>query len=94
MDVTLDSHGACEKDFSLYKSRRDYPVLEGIKVVPLFQFETKQVTVHMNNSFIPQLEVENFLYRYCEKVSFKGNGVTTFGVWNGKRSFLVMFKKA
>lgn len=92
-DVTLDGHTACEKAYSLYRSKRDDPILEGIKVIPLFQFETKLVTVHMYNPFISQLDVENFLYKYCEKVTFKGNGQTSFGVWNGKRRFLVSFKK-
>ncbi|KAK3566555.1 hypothetical protein QTP86_000618 [Hemibagrus guttatus] len=50
------------------------------------------VTVHVYNPYVTDKDIRAFLGRYCASVSagekFKG----CFGIWNGKRRFLIKLK--
>lgn len=52
------------------------------------------VTVHMYNPFVDEMDIRLFLQRYCSVVG-KGEKVcNTFGIWTGRRKYMVRLQAA
>ncbi|KAJ8352436.1 hypothetical protein SKAU_G00239120 [Synaphobranchus kaupii] len=92
-DVTLDSESLCLEVFEMYKALGPHKVLSGISFEPLFSFDVKLVTDMVYNPFVSGLDVELFLKQYCTILRAGVRLKNSFGVWNGKRLFLVRLRR-
>lgn len=92
-DVTLTSYAKCEEVFLKCQAEKNNEILKGMEIYPLYAYQEKLLTVHIYNPFITKDEIQAFLQPFCEKITFVGDCKNSFGLWNGKRRFKVIFSK-
>ncbi|KAK3545127.1 hypothetical protein QTP70_001239 [Hemibagrus guttatus] len=93
LDVTFSAFSDCSAFFGKCSRRPEEEVLRGLCFVPLFAMDEVPVTVHIYNPYIADEDIRAFLGRYCASVSAGGKkNKGRFGIWNGKRRFLVKLK--
>lgn len=92
VDVTLTSYSDCTAFFAKCSKGTQEEVLRGLRAVPLFAMDEVPVTVHMYNPYVEDDVIRAFLGRYCSSVSAGEKVRGRFGIWNGKRRFLVRLR--
>ncbi|KAK3566659.1 hypothetical protein QTP86_002022 [Hemibagrus guttatus] len=92
LDVTFSAFSDCSAFFGKCSCRPEEEVLRGLRFVPLFAMDEVPVTVHIYNPYVADEDIRAFLGRYCASVSAGEKIKGRFGIWNGKRRFLVKLK--
>ena len=93
-DVTLESEALCLEVFEQFKTDvgKYKDVFDGITMEPLFSFNVKLVSVLMYNPFVAACDVEAFLRRYGTVLQPEVWPENLFGVWNGKRQYVIKLR--
>lgn len=93
-DVTFINKRTC-LDF-VRKSQQycNDKLLDCVKVTPHYEEENLQsLVLKMYNPNLPQEDITSWLSLFCDKVKFLHKITNQFGLWTGKRKYLVSFKK-
>lgn len=92
MDITFGEMTSCLDFVATWERNLQHPALRGLKVRALYIWEDVPVTVHMYNPFVEESDIRHFLQRYCLKVEGGQKICNAFGIWNGRRKYLVRFR--
>lgn len=93
-DVTFINKKTCLDFVRKLQQHGNHTLLDCVKVIPHYEEENLQaLVVKMYNPNLPQEDITSWLSLYCDKVIFLHKITNQFGLWTGKRKFLVSFKK-
>ncbi|KAK3545197.1 hypothetical protein QTP70_001834 [Hemibagrus guttatus] len=92
LDVTFTAFADCSTFFDLCSRSPGEEVLRGLRLVPLFVMDEVPITVHLYNPFVTDEDIRIFLGQFCSSVSSGERVRGRFGIWNGKRRFLVKLR--
>lgn len=92
MDLTFFQLSDCVAFNEAWGRKSGHPKLAGLKLIPAFAQDFLPLTVHMYNPFVEDGDVLTFLARYCDSVKGGERLKDRFGIWNGKRRYLVKLR--
>ncbi|ROI80145.1 Zinc finger CCHC domain-containing protein 3 [Anabarilius grahami] len=91
MDLTFFNLTDCVGFFESW-GRKKHNLLEGLQLQPLFAQDFLPLTIHLYNPYVEDSEVLTFLTRHCETVKGGERVRDRFGIWTGKRRYLVKLR--
>uniref|UniRef100_A0A803K1D5 CCHC-type domain-containing protein n=1 Tax=Xenopus tropicalis TaxID=8364 RepID=A0A803K1D5_XENTR len=92
--ITFNSLAACENIYAVLSNKKlNEARLDGLKFFLLYGLEDVPMVVHLYNPHVDTADVIIFLQRYCSEVRFSHMVKNELGFWNGKRKFLVKFRR-
>lgn len=93
-DVTFVNKRTCLDFVRKLQQFCNHKLLDCVKVTPHYEEENLQtLVVKMYNPNLPQEDITSWLSLFCDKVKFLHKITNSFGLWTGKRKYLVSFKK-
>uniref|UniRef100_A0A8C1S1M9 CCHC-type domain-containing protein n=1 Tax=Cyprinus carpio TaxID=7962 RepID=A0A8C1S1M9_CYPCA len=92
LDLTFFALKDCVVFFEAWKKKEDHKLLEGLQLQPVFIQDFIPLTIHVYNPFVEDGDVLALVKRYCEEVRGGEHLKDRFGIWNGKRRYMVKLK--
>ncbi|KAG1937631.1 zinc finger CCHC domain-containing protein [Pimephales promelas] len=92
MDLTFFQLRDCAAFYEAWGMKKDHQRLSGIQLFPAFTQDFLPLTIHLYNPFVEDGDVLIFLARYCETVKGGERLKDRFGIWTGKRRYLVKLR--
>ncbi len=92
LDLTFFALKDCLSFFETWMKKEGHKLLEGLQLQPVFAQEFLPLTIHVYNPFVEDGDVFAFIARYCEAVKGGEHLKDRFGIWNGKRRYMVKLR--
>lgn len=92
MDLTFFQLKDCVAFYEAWEKKKDHQRLTGLHLFPAFVQDFLPLTIHLYNPFVEDGDVLTFLARYCETVRGGERLKDRFGIWTGKRRYLVKLR--
>lgn len=92
MDLTFFQLRDCVAFFEAWDKKKDHQKLRGLHLHPAFAQDFLPLTIHLYNPFVEDGDVLTFLARYCETVRGGERLKDRFGIWTGRRRYLVKLR--
>uniref|UniRef100_A0A9J8D6E7 CCHC-type domain-containing protein n=1 Tax=Cyprinus carpio carpio TaxID=630221 RepID=A0A9J8D6E7_CYPCA len=92
MDLTFFQLKDCVAFYEAWEKKKDHQRLTGLHLFPAFAQDFLPLTIHLYNPFVEDGDVLTFLARYCETVRGGERLKDRFGIWTGKRRYLVKLR--
>lgn len=92
MDLTFFQLRDCSTFYEAWEKKKESQRLTGLHLYPAFAQDFLPLTIHLYNPFVEDGDVLTFLARYCETVRGGERLKDRFGIWTGKRRYLVKLR--
>lgn len=92
MDLTFFQLRDCAAFFESWEKKKDNQRLKGLQLHPAFAQYFLPLIIHLYNPFVEDGDVLTFLARYCETVKGGERLKDRFGIWTGKRKYMVKLR--
>lgn len=92
MDLTFFQLSDCVAFHTAWEKKKEHQRLTGLKLFPAYVQDFLPLTIHLYNPFVEDGDVLTFLARYCETVKGGERMKDRFGIWTGKRRYLVKLR--
>lgn len=92
MDLTFFQLRDCAAFHEAWEKKKEHQRLTGLYLYPAYAQDFLPLTIHLYNPFVEDGDVLTFLARYCETVRGGERLKDRFGIWTGKRRFLVKLR--
>lgn len=88
MDLTFQLRD-CSTFYEAWEKKKENQWLTGLHLHPAFAQDFLPLTIHLYNPFVEDGDILTFLARYCKMVRGVEHLKDRFGIWTGKRRYLV-----
>ncbi|MGL5217880.1 MAG: hypothetical protein ACRC8R_22545 [Aeromonas hydrophila] len=92
LDLTFCVLKDCVGFFEAWKKKEGHKLLEGLQLQPVFVQDFIPLTIHIYNPFVEDGDVLAFIARYCDVVRGGERLRDRYGIWNGKRRYMVKLR--
>ncbi len=92
MDLTFFQLSDCVAFHTAWEKKKEHQRLVGLHLYPAYVQDFLPLTIHLYNPFVEDGDVLAFLARYCETVKGGERLKDRFGIWTGKRRYLVKLR--
>ncbi len=92
MDLTFFQLSDCVAFHTAWEKKKEHQRLVGLPLYPAYVQDFLPLTIHLYNPFVEDGDVLAFLSRYCETVKGGERLKDRFGIWTGKRRYLVKLR--
>ncbi|ROI80149.1 Zinc finger CCHC domain-containing protein 3 [Anabarilius grahami] len=92
LDLTFCVLKDCVGFFEAWKKREGHKLLEGLQLQPVFVQDFIPLTIRIYYPFVEDGDVMAFIARYCDVVRGGERLRDLYGIWNGKRRYMVKLR--
>lgn len=92
MDLTFFDLKDCVAFLEAWGRKKEHQLLRGLQLHPAFAQDYLPLVIHLHNPFVEDGDVLAFLARYCEAVKGGEQLKDWYGIWTGKRRYLVKLR--